>query len=276
MTKVTMEHELGEPLVTPGGEAAQRLWSQGDYTRVGTRIAAVSEELCEVAGVRGGMEVLDVAAGHGNTALAAARREAAVTAVDIVPDLLAAAQRRLAADGLTADLRVGNAEALDQPDDSFDRVLSSVGVQFAADQLAVARELRRVCRPSGTIGLACWTPKDLWTELPALMAGHLAPEPGAPSPMVWGTEDGLRTLFGDSVQLELHDRVFRYHCASPRTFADMFVATYPPFVALRSQVGEESAARFEAGLLDLAERWNEADDGSLVLPLTYHVALITP
>lgn len=276
MAQATTDHELGEPQVTPGGQAAQRLWSQGDYTKAGTRIFSVAEELCEVSDVRGGMQVLDVATGHGNVAIAAARREAAVTAVDIVPDLLAAAQRRLAADGLAADLRVGNAEALDQPDDAFDRVLSCVGVQFAADQTAVAAELQRVCRAGGRIGLACWTPKDLWTELPALVAEHQPPPAGAPSPMTWGTEDGLRSLFGESAEIELHDRVFRFRNVDAQSWVDLFAPTYPPFVALRSQVDDSTAARFDAGLLELVERWNEADDGSLVLPLTYHVALITP
>lgn len=265
---------LDEPKMTPGGSAAQRLWSQGDYTCVGTRIFAVAEELCEVAGVHGAMDVLDVAAGHGNVALCAARREAVVTAVDIVPELLAAAQRRLAADGLTADLRVGNAEALDQADADFDRVLSCVGVQFAADQAAVARELVRVCRPGGKIGLACWTPHDLWSELPKILAGYNPPPPGAPSPMTWGTEEGLRSLFGDDAVLETHDRVFRYRCATAQSYVDMMLSTYPPFVALRRQLSADRARDLGNQLLDLAERWNETDDGSLVLPLTYHVAVI--
>lgn len=259
---------------TPGGDAARTLWRQGDYTAVGTRIASMAEDLCEFADVRGGMRVLDVATGHGNVAICAARREATVTGIDIVPGLVDVASRRLAADGLEADVRVGNAEALDVPDDSFDVVLSCVGVQFTVDQRAAARELRRVCKPGGRIALACWTPLDLWSELPAIQARHLPPPPGAPSPMTWGTEAGLRDLFGDNVEMAFAPRTFRYRCRTPQSYVDMMTRTFPPFVALHERVDDETADSFDAELLDMAKRWNEVDDGSLVLPLTYHLVTI--
>src|SRR4051794_19207427 len=49
-------------------------WSSGDYAVVGTTLQIVGEELCEALDVRAGQQVLDVAAGNGNVALAAARR----------------------------------------------------------------------------------------------------------------------------------------------------------------------------------------------------------
>lgn len=259
---------------TPGGEAARGLWGRGDYVQVGSRIASIAEDLCEVADVRGGQRVLDVATGHGNVAVCAARREAVVCAVDIVPELVAVARKRLETEGLAADVLVGNAEALEFDDDTFDIVLSCVGTQFTVDQHACARELMRVCRPGGRIALACWTPDDLWSELPAIQARHLPPPPGAPSPMVWGTETGLASLFDAVGELALHPRVFRYRAASPESYVAMMVETFPPFVALRAQVDEPTAASFEAELLALANRWNEADDGSLILPLTYTVATL--
>src|SRR5512139_3182132 len=76
----------------------QGAWSSGDYAVVGTTLQIVGEELCEAVDVRAGQKVLDVAAGNGNAALAAARRGCDVTASDYVPALLARARERAGAD----------------------------------------------------------------------------------------------------------------------------------------------------------------------------------
>ena len=60
----------------------QAAWSSGDYAVVGTTLQIVGEELCEALDLRAGQKVLDVAAGNGNVALAAARRFTDVTATD--------------------------------------------------------------------------------------------------------------------------------------------------------------------------------------------------
>ena len=126
---------------------SRALWNSGDYSVVCSRLMIVAEDLCETADVRGGQRALDVASGDGNTALAAARRDLHVTATDIVPELVARAQERASYEGLDISIAVGNAEALDFDDNTFDVVLSSFGVPFAVDQRAVASELLRVCQP---------------------------------------------------------------------------------------------------------------------------------
>ena len=75
-------------------------WSSGDYAIVGTTLQIVGEDLCEALDVRAGQSVLDVAAGNGNAALAAARRWCAVVATDYVPALLERARERAAAERL--------------------------------------------------------------------------------------------------------------------------------------------------------------------------------
>ena len=74
-------------------------WASGDYAVIGRSLQIVGEMLCEAADLRGGERVLDVAAGNGNAALAAARRWADVTATDYVPALLDRARVRAEADG---------------------------------------------------------------------------------------------------------------------------------------------------------------------------------
>src|SRR3954471_5639262 len=88
-------------------------WSAGDYARIGTTLQIIGETLCEAVDLSAGWRVLDVAAGNGNAALAAARRGCDVVAVDYVPDLLGQLRARAGAEGATIDVRVGDAEALE-------------------------------------------------------------------------------------------------------------------------------------------------------------------
>src|SRR5215468_7398880 len=83
----------------------QGAWSSGDYAVVGTTLQIVGEQLCESLDVRSGQKVLDVAAGNGNVALAAARRWCEVVATDYVPALLARARERAEADKLDIEFR---------------------------------------------------------------------------------------------------------------------------------------------------------------------------
>src|SRR5437868_8158824 len=78
----------------------QATWASGNYAVIGTTLQIVGESLCEAADVSAGWRVLDVAAGNGNAALAAARRGCAVTATDYVSALLDGARRRAEAEGL--------------------------------------------------------------------------------------------------------------------------------------------------------------------------------
>src|SRR5262249_2709111 len=133
-------------------------WSSGDYAVVGTPLQIVGESLCEALDLRAGQRVLDVAAGNGNVALAAARRWCDVVATDYVAALLDRARERADAERLRIAFREADAEALPFADASFDVVVSTFGVMFTPDQERAAAELMRVCRPGGKIGLANWTP----------------------------------------------------------------------------------------------------------------------
>ena len=125
----------------------QKIWSSGDYGRIAWITVPLGRELAEAVEVRPGSQVLDVACGTGHVALEAARRFCEVTGLDYVPALVDIARRRAAAEGLEVDFQVGDAEALPFADDSFDFVLSAIGVMFTADHDRAGAELVRSCRP---------------------------------------------------------------------------------------------------------------------------------
>lgn len=96
--------------------------------------AVVSERLVELAGIKDGDRVLDVACGYGEPALTAARRVGAngqVVATDISAEMLAYGRERAAAAGLEhVRLIESEAAALDLDGESFDAALSRWGIIF--------------------------------------------------------------------------------------------------------------------------------------------------
>src|SRR4051794_32027062 len=138
------------------------MWASGDYpSMVETWLLPLGPRLVEACGIAPGMRVLDVAAGTGNASLSAARAGADVTASDLTPELLEAGRARAAAAGLELDWVAADAEHLPFEDESFDVVMSAIGVMFAPHHQTAADELIRVCRPGGTVGLLSWTPEGM-------------------------------------------------------------------------------------------------------------------
>ena len=108
-------------------------------------------------GVRASEQWLDLATGTGAVATLAARQGAAVTGLDLAPKLIETARRLAAENGLEITYEVGDCEDVPHPGASFDAVSSAMGVIAAPDHAAVARELTRVCKPGGRIGIAAWS-----------------------------------------------------------------------------------------------------------------------
>ncbi|MEA2155203.1 MAG: hypothetical protein QOE11_1343, partial [Solirubrobacteraceae bacterium] len=142
-------------------KARQRaMWSAGNYDFIAQFIWEVGAVVAETAQIEPGMAVLDVATGSGNAAIPAAQAGGEVTGLDLTPELFDAARKHADEAGVTVEWVEGDAEALPFEDGSFDRVLSTFGVQFAARHDVAAAELVRSCRPGGMIVLANWTPQS--------------------------------------------------------------------------------------------------------------------
>src|SRR5205085_10303868 len=118
---------------------------------------------------------LDVHAGTENGSVRAGRHGPRVTARDLVTELLAAGGER--AGDLALDWVHADAERLPFADESFDLVMSYIGVMFAPHHQAAADELIRVCRSGGTIGLLSWTPEGMVGALFRTMAPFAPPPP---------------------------------------------------------------------------------------------------
>jgi SAM-dependent methyltransferase len=247
----------------------QEAWASGDYAEIATLIVPIAERLADAADLRAGTEVLDVACGSGNMAIAAARLGCVVAAVDYVPTLLDRGLERAAAERLEVAFQLGDAEELSFGDATFDATTSVVGTMFAPDHERTAAELVRVTRPGGTIALASWTPDSFVGAMFRTVAAHVPPPAGVASPLLWGDESYLNNLFGADVGWTHRRRTFTFRFESARAFVDRFVTYYGPTLKAAASLGAERDA-LEDDLHELALSWNRlADDGPVALPATY-------
>ncbi|MFM9373338.1 class I SAM-dependent methyltransferase [Streptomyces sp. Da 82-17] len=242
----------------------RKMWALGDYSAVAAQlIPDLGPALVQACGVRAGTRVLDVAAGTGNAAIPAALAGAEVVALDLTPELFDAGRARAAEQGVTVEWREGDAEHLPFPDDSFDTVLSCVGIMFAPHHGAAADEAVRVCRPGGTIGLISWTPEGFIGEMFATMKPYApAPPPGAQPPPLWGRAEHVRELLGDRVtDFAAQTRTLRVDLfARPADFREFFKTNYGPTIAVYRNIGDDQdrAAALDDALDALARRHLDA------------------
>jgi ubiquinone/menaquinone biosynthesis C-methylase UbiE len=256
-------------------ELQRHVWGAGDFNVLARGLMPLAEALVEAADPKPGQLVLDVACGSGNVALVAARRYAKTVGVDYVPALIARARQRAYAEGLAAEFELADAQALPFADAAFDVTLSSLGVMFAPDQERTASELLRVTRPGGTIALANWMPSSFGASLLGALYRY-APAPQALKPVTrWGTEQGLRELFGASNMLRVQVKRFRQYYLSVGHAVEVFSEYFGPIVRVREAADQTTRAVLAADLAVAFERHQCRGEPGLVLDCEYLEALVT-
>lgn len=110
----------------------------------------------ELAGVRPGERVLDLAGGTGDLALKFARKvgpEGEVVLADINPSMLERGRRRMLDAGLAGNLRyvLADAENLPFPDAHFDCITIAFGLRNVTDKDRALASMHRVLRPGGRL-----------------------------------------------------------------------------------------------------------------------------
>ena len=254
----------------------QATWASGDFAVIGNTIQIVGESLAEAADVRAGERVLDVAAGNGNATLAAAHRFAEVTSTDYVPALLDKGRERARAEGLAVKFQVADAEQLPFEDGSFDVVLSTFGAMFTPEHDRVAREMLRVLRDGGRIGMANWTPEGFIGRLFKVVGSYLPPAAGLKSPALWGTEPHLVELFGSkAAKIHCERRHFNFRYRSPAHWLQVFRDYYGPMHKAFAALEEAAGQKLTRDITALLEEMNVAGKTSLVVPAEYLEIVIT-
>jgi SAM-dependent methyltransferase len=231
------------------------VWGSGPYEPVVEITREIHDALVKGLEPQPGERWLDVATGTGAVALLAARAGADVTGLDLSPALIETAKEKAANQGVSIRFEAGDAEALPYADESFDVVSSAIGTQFAPDHAAVARELARVCRPGGRLGLACWTPASGVADMFAVMKPFMPPPaPGQGNTFDWGRPDYVHERLGDVFDLELETRDTVFHAASGEATWELFTAAYGPTKTLAESLDPAAREELHRGWVELFER----------------------
>jgi SAM-dependent methyltransferase len=241
-------------------EGQRKMWTVGDYPDLARTIESAAEALVERVGVQSGESLLDVATGTGNVALPAARTGASVTGLDLTPKLLEVARRRATEAGLEIRFIEGDAEELPFADGSFERVTSCFGVIFAPRHEQAAGELVRVARPGARIAFTAWTPEGLNGQMFKAIGAHMPPPPpDAQSPLEWGVEDHVRSLF-PGAELSFERRQVTLSDDSSEAWVAYNERVLGPTIVTKAAL--EPQGRWEACRADLIALYDEHNEDS--------------
>lgn len=168
-------------------------------------LGEATEIMLDLAGVRTGQRVLDVAAGAGGQSLVAARRvgpNGSVLATDISDNILRYAEADASRAGLTnIATRAMDGENLEVEEGFFDAVISRVGLIYFPDQQAALTSARRALKPNGKIGAIVYSTPDRngFFSVPVSIIrrrAHLPPPaPGQPGPFSLGSAGALQAAY---------------------------------------------------------------------------------
>lgn len=222
----------------------------------------ISKRLVELAEVKPGGRVLDVAAGYGEPSLSAARAagpDGSVVASDISAEMLAYGRERAEAEGLeNIEFVEADASALDFPEDSFDAAVSRWGIIFEPDGEAAAGLVRGFIKPGARMAISSWgTPEQvpfLAIPMKTVMErlGVPPPPPGTPGPLSRPTPEALGGLlegggFSD-VQVEEAEVTFGFDSAEEFTEYTKGIAA--PIRAMVEQQPEDVQKETWAAITD--------------------------
>ena len=258
-------------------DRARFVWAQGDYPEVATHIESAAVALVEALGVGPDTSLLDVGAGTGNVAVAAARRGAKVIASDLTPELIEEGKKRTANEGLDIEWREADAEELPFEDDQFDFVTSCFGAMFAPRADRAASEMTRVTKPGGKVGFAAWTLEGFQGQVFKVASSYMPPQPeGIDSPLSWGDDATARERFEKyASSVDIRHGTVLWDFESIDAWENWGETKVPPIVVAKQLLPEDVFAKMRGEHVAVAERFNKATDGTMKLESEYLLVLAT-
>jgi enediyne biosynthesis protein CalE5 len=166
----------------------------------------VSKRLIELAEIKPGSRVLDIATGIGEPAITAANRvgsDGRVLATDISPQMLSIAKQRAISLGLqnVIEFKEGDIETIDLPASTFDVALCRAGLMFLPNLNAGLSNIYRSLTESGHFAAAVWASSEKVPFISVVMnimmkeTNILPPPPGTPGPFSLSDENSLKNSF---------------------------------------------------------------------------------
>lgn len=193
-----------------------------------TMFGPLTQALMDDAGLIEGDAVLDIAGGAGEPSLTIAETvgpTGSVTCTDVTAEMVAAAESEAQLRGLTnVAFQQCAADSLPFESNSFDAVVSRLGVMFFPDPFAALREMLRVTKPEGAICLAVWGKSELNPFsylITNVVARHFeaaaSADPNAPGAFRFAEPGSLARILADAGAVEVKERVLKFDVTAPIT-----------------------------------------------------------
>ena len=234
----------------------------------------MSERLVEMAGIKEGDRVLDVAAGYGEPSLTAARRvgpEGRVVATDISAEMLEFGRKRAAANGVeNIEFMQSDASSLDFPAESFDAAVSRWGIIFEPDGEGAAAKVRGFLKRGGRFAISSWGPPERVPFIAIAMKTAMEklevspPPPGTPGPLSRPTPEAIGGLLegGGFTGVEVEELEVSWPFDSAEEYTAYAKAILAPVVAMISPHPEEVQRETWQAITDAA-REHAGGDGRI-------------
>jgi SAM-dependent methyltransferase len=267
---------MSQPDIAGMKDRSRHVWALGDYSRLAELLLPAAQSVVDATAVSAGQEVLDLAAGNGNFAVLAAREGASTVAIDISPAQVELGRSRSQAEGLSIEWIEGDAEDLPFEDERFDCVGSVFGAMLTPQPDVVSREMFRVVRPGGTVGMANWLKGGNQDKVFSLWAKYSPVQDDLPRPPEnWGSEELVRERLGDLAgTITVEERCLRWKGESATELFDRQSDVAGPQAALKQVLPEERFAELRGEVIEMIESVAKpADGGGIVVEAEYIVVV---
>jgi len=236
----------------------------------------VADRLVEMAGIKSGDRVLDVAAGYGEPSLTAARAvgpDGSVVSTDISAEMLNFGRQRAEAAGAdNIEFMHSDAKSLDFPAESFDAAVSRWGIIFDPDGEGAAANVRGFLKPDGRFAISSWGPPERVPFLSIAMKTTMErldvppPPPGTPGPLSRPTAEAIGGLLegGGFSDVEVEELEITFPFESAEEYVDYTKAIAAPIVAMISPQPEDVQRETWDAIADAA-RERASGDGRVDL-----------
>jgi len=226
-------------------QTAAEAWHRWHPT-LKTWLGPATDIMLHMAEVKEGYQVLDIAAGAGEQSITAAEKvgpKGSVLATDFAPKILGFALELAKKNGIhNIETKEMDGENLTLPDNSFDTVISRVGLIFFPDQQKALKEMLRVLKPGGFVAAIVYSTVDknkfFSTPVSVIRRRAQLPPPlaGQPGPFSLGGDSVLDDAFKQAGFTNVKSQVVNAPVNMP-TAKDCVQFEYESFAALHQMLG---------------------------------------